>query len=187
MELNRRRYLTAIGATASALTLAGCSSSGNGSGDGPNDSNSTDTPTNTPTDTGPEYDQGSKEEMLLSVNSFPDGWVRNDDINENFDAVFTNEDESIVVLTTVEIFEDVAGAEDRMETARAGVSEPNDYPIADNAFWATRNEEIACTLFRHSNAVGQACAVRESGSEVVPDQARSQDYATALFEHWQTL
>jgi hypothetical protein len=179
MELNRRRYLTAIGTTASALALAGCSG-GDDSGNGTNDGTSTETQTNT----GTEYEQGSKEAMLLSVEAFPDGWTRNDEINQNFDAVFTNGDQSIVVLATVEIFADVAGAEDRIETAQAGVSEPNDYPIADEAFWATRNDQIACTMFRHSNAVGQVCATRESGSGVVPDQSRSQQYAEMLYQEW---
>lgn len=165
--MERRKYLATVGATVSGFALAGCSD-GNG-GD---------------SDSGPEYAQGDKESMLLSVDAFPDGWTRNDEINENFDAVFANEDQSIIVLIKVEIFDEVAGAEDRMETARAGVSEPNDYPIADNAFWATRNDQIACTLFRHSNAVGQACATRESGTEVVPDQSRSQDYAETMFEQW---
>jgi len=163
MDLNRRRYLAMAGATI-AGGLAGCSSITGG---------------------GPEYESDQREGMLLSVDAFPDGWVRK--VNDNFDAMFTNEDESIAVLLAVEIFDEVSGAEDRMETSRAGVSEPTDYPIADEAFWATRNEQIACTIFRHSNAVGQACALRESGIEVVPDQARSQDYAGMMYEHWEDL
>ena len=74
-----------------------------------------------------------------------------------------------------------------METARAGVSDPNDYPIADEAFWATQNDEIATTLFRYSNGVGQSAAVGESGREVVPDQQRSQEYAETTYERWQDL
>jgi len=178
MKLNRRQYLATIATSAGGTVLAGCSGLTGGGGGG------TPTETATPTAPSPQYDQGSKEELLLSVGAFPDGWVRNDELNENFDAVFTSEDESIVVLLTVEIFDDIDGAENRMETARAGVSEPNEYPIADEAFWATRNDEIACTLFRHSNGVGQACAVRESGTDVVPDQSRSQQYAQTMYDQW---
>ena len=167
MELNRRRYLVVAGATVGS-GLAGCSSIPGGGG-------------------GPEYESDQKEEMLLSVDAFPDGWVRNDEMNENFDAGFTNEDESVLVLIKVEIFDEISEAKDRMETARAGVSDPNDYPIADDAFWATQNDEFAATLFRHSNGVGQSAAVRESGREVVPDQQRSQEYAETMYEHWQDL
>lgn len=165
MEKTRRQVL-ATTATVSAVGLAGCSSGGS---------------------TGPQYETNMKDQMLLSTNAFPDGWERDEDFNENFDVSFFSEDESIIVLISVEIFEDITSAEDRMETSRAGVSEANDYPIADEAFWATRNEELACTLFRHSNAVGQSCATRQSGMDVNPDQARSQDYATEMYEQWGEL
>jgi len=201
MRFNRRKYLATLGATGSALALAGCSDSdddsngdiGNsdsdddsngdiGNSDSDDDSNG-DTGNGDTADSGPQYSQNSKEDMLLSVSAFPEGWFRNDGLNEEFDAIFLSADESIIVLTTVEIFDDIEGAENRIETAQAGVSEPNDYPIADEAFWAVQNE-LACTMFRHSNAVGQACAVRESGADVVPDQQRSQQYAQEMFDQW---
>lgn len=169
MELTRRRCLTVSGATVLA-GLAGCSSI---TGDGGS--------------SGPDYESGQKEELLLTLDAFPDGWSRDDDLNDNFDAVFLSEDESIIVLVSVEIFDDVAGAEDRIETARAGVSDPNDYPIADEAFWATQNDQFAATMFRDSNAVGQVGAMRESGAEVIPDQTRSQQYAETMYENWEDV
>ena len=60
MELNRRRYLAVAGAMVGG-GLAGCSSIAGGGG-------------------GPEYESDQKEEMLLSVDAFPGGWVRNDEI-----------------------------------------------------------------------------------------------------------
>ncbi|WP_197428569.1 hypothetical protein [Halapricum sp. CBA1109] len=113
MDLRRRRYLTTFGATAGALTLAGCSGDGD---DGENDdedegSGDDDSTTEAAADTEPQYDTGANTELLLSLDAFPDGWVRDDSLNENFDAVFRNEDGSIVVLTTAEIFDTVAGAE----------------------------------------------------------------------------
>ena len=48
--MQRRNYLATIGATVSALALAGCSGDSNDSRDGTDDGDSTDTPTNTPTD-----------------------------------------------------------------------------------------------------------------------------------------
>jgi len=59
MELNRRRYLAVAGAMVGG-GLAGCSGIPSGSG-------------------GPEYKSDQKEEMLLSVDAFPNGWVRNDE------------------------------------------------------------------------------------------------------------
>lgn len=170
MECNRRRYLSTALTTTAGLSLAGCSDILGGDGDG-----------------GPQYESEQREAMLLTVDDFPSGWQRNDELNDNFDAIFLNGDGSIVVMTMVEISEEVSAAKDRMENARAGVSDPNEYTIGDDSFWATRNNEIACTIFRHSNAVGQACALRESGAEVVPDQSRSQDYATTMYNQWQEL
>lgn len=169
MELNRRGYLAMAGATV-ASGLAGCSSiTGDGGG------------------SGPEYETDQKEEMLLSVDAFPDGWVRNDGLNDNFDAVFANDDESIIVLISVEIGEDAGEAKDSYESSESGFSNTNEIDIGNEAFWSTRNEEIAYTIFRHSNAIGQAAALRESGTEVQPDQSRSQQYARELYEHWQEL
>jgi len=166
--MQRRTYLATVGSAAGSLALAGCS------GDDSDDSD----------DGGPQYDQDSEEGMLLSLDAFPDGWVRDDDLNEDFDAGFSSEDESVIVLVSVEVFDEVSEAEDRIETIRAGVSDPNDYPIADEAFWATRNQQLALTLFRDSNAVGQVTALRESGTEVVPDQSRSQQYAETMYDQW---
>lgn len=168
MNHSRRQVLATTAATIGSIGLTGCSGILGGL-------------------SGPNYETDQKEEMLLSIDSFPDGWVRNDEINDNFDAGYTSEDESIVVLMSVEVSEEVSGAEDRFKTAKSGMSEPNDYELADEAFWATRNEEVASTLFRHSNAVGQSLGLRESGIDVVPDQSRSQDYARKMFSHWQDM
>lgn len=168
-ELDRRQCLTVTGAMLSA-GLAGCSSITGGDGGG-----------------GPDYETDQKEELLLSAEVFPDGWVRNDEINENFDAVFANEDESIVVLTTVEIGEDSGEAKDAYDSAESGFSNTNEIDIGNKAFWATRNEEIAYTIFRHSNALGQSAALRESGAEIQPDQSRSQEYAREMYQSWQDL
>jgi len=168
MKLSRRYYITSMAAIGS-IGLSGCS------GILGDDSS------------GPAYEEEQEEEMLLSVDSFPDGWVRNDAINENFDAVFANEDESIIVLTSVDVGENVSEAKEAMDASESGYSNTNEIDIGDEAFWATRNDQVAYTIFRHSNAVGQVAAARESGAEVVPDQSRSQQYAREMVSHWQDI
>ncbi len=146
----------------------------------------TETPPETATEPEPQYAMSSRQNLFLSLSAFPDGWVRDDSLNDSFDAVFANSDRSVIVLLAVEIFADVAGAEDRIQRAKAGVSEVNDYDIADDSFWTT-TDSLASTLFRDSNAVGQVAAVHEPNSELVPDSERSRQYARDMYEHWKTV
>lgn len=163
--MDRRTYLaTAVASTA----LAGCSTIQNRL-------------------SGPKYTDVSKEDLLLSVSDFPDGWARNDQLNEEFDAVFHNEDETIFVLLSVHIYDEISGAADEFESVRNGHRDPQDLGFADEAFWDTRNGEIAVTAFRDSNAIGSALAASQSGFEISPEQVRSQNYAEKMYQHWQDL
>jgi hypothetical protein len=163
--MNRRTYLTAT-ATVGSTVLAGCSAALNRF-------------------SGPEYEDVSKEDMLLSASDFPEGWRRNDSLNDNFDAAFQDSDGTVFVLLSVSLFDEVSAAEDGFEDARSGFRDPQDIDIGDEAFWDTRNDEFAFTIFRHSNANGSSVSIRQSGLEVVPDQNRSQNYAGKMFQHWQ--
>jgi hypothetical protein len=176
--MERRRYLATVTAAVGGIPLAGCSLGGDGSGD-----ESTETPTQTPTETGPLYERGTEEELILSIDAFPDGWVRDDQINENFDAVFSSENEPLVVLISVSVYEDVQAAEDGLENTRDAVSEPTDEDIGDEAFSGIQNEQIAYTVFRHSNAVCQVGAASDSGI-VEPEQSTARQYAQAMYEQW---
>lgn len=164
IEMKRRQYLTM--SALAATGLSGCTSSFND---------------------GPQYDEDSKDEMLLSVEAFPDGWHRDDDINDNFDAVFANEDDSIVVMLSIQLSEDIETAKENFESSKSSYRDPQEIDIGDEAFWDTRNEEMASTIFRHSNALGQTVAARQSGMEINPDQQRSQNYAGEMYDHWQDL
>lgn len=121
---------------------------------------------------------------MLTIDDFPDGWVRDDQVNENFDGVFLNEDETIVVLTAVQVLEDVSTAEDEFQNSRSGFRDPQDYDLGDEAFWDTRNEELAFTIFRASNAMGQAASLRQSGMETQPDTQRAQNYAETMYDNY---
>lgn len=164
--MNRRTALTGCGTI--IASLSGCVGSDGGNGE----------------ESGPEYEEGDRDGMVLTIDAFPDGWTRDDDFNENFDASYLSEDESVVVLARVEIEDSVDAAKESFESSESGTRDPQDYDIGDEAFWDTRNDEYAATVFRHSNAVGQVAALRESGTEVVPDQSRSQEYAQKMFEQW---
>ena len=78
-SMNRRQYLAGTGTT-TTVAIAGCVGSITGGS------------------SGPEYEDVTKEDLLLDVSSFPDGWVRDDQINDDFDAVFASSDETIIVL-----------------------------------------------------------------------------------------
>lgn len=132
-----------------------------------------------------EYEKSDKEAMILGVDEFPDDWQRNDDLNDNYDAVFHNGDETLAVLISVEIYESVGGAEDRFDSMKER-SDAHEFSIADEAFWSERTE-VADVGLRDSNAVGQCSAMRQSGLQWIPDRTRAQDYAEVLYEHWQTI
>lgn len=179
--MNRRRYIATIGTSASVLSLAGCSSNGGGD-DGGGDGNST----TDQQEQGPLYEESDKEDMLLSVDDFPDGWTGTSSTGQDGgDRDFTNDAKLEYVTVSVNIYGDVAAAEDEFEQARAGFFETNDYPIGDEAFWATRNPG-AFTMFRHSNADGRVVA-GTAGVESGPNQANSQEYAEVMYEKWENL
>jgi hypothetical protein len=172
MHLNRRRVL-ATSATAVLGGLAGCSVLDDGGGGGD--------------DGGPKYETDQESEMRLTLEAFPDGWLREDSLNQQFDRVFTNEDQSVIVMLTVDIFEETSMAEDRLSEARSGFDDATDHALGDEAFTGTQNDELAYTIFRDSNALGQVVALRESDTGVVPDESRSEEYAEAMYDRWQDL
>lgn len=181
--MNRRHLLFGSGVTLSAV-LAGCIGGDGNTGDSEEDNGENENGGDGSTE--PLYNEGDHKDLLLTLDDFPEGWTRDDELNENFDAVFLNDDRTILVMPLVEIEPDIEAAKENYQQSIAGTRDPQDYPLGDEAFWDTRNDEIAVTLFRHSNAVGQVAALRESGMEVVPDQSRSQQYAEAMFKHWES-
>lgn len=161
--MRRRAYLSAVAIAA----VAGCSQITGDSG-------------------GPDYEDVERSEFLLEESDFPDEWVRNDQLNDNFDAVFTSEDESIAVLLSIGIHDTVDSAKEDYDSSFESFREPEEMSFADEAFWDTRND-LAFTIYRDSNLLGQAAALRESGVEVQPDQARAQQYSKDMYDHWQSL
>lgn len=200
--MRRREYL--IGSTVAVTGFAGCVGSSDDDESRNGDANSSeDTPasnsssevTNESENTTVEdvkdeleniaqYTASDKPQMLLTVRDFPSDWHKMpDDYNPNFDVEFANEDESILVLVDIDIAESVESAKEIYDRSRAGTRDPQEYDIGDEAFWAEQ-QDLARTIFRHSNAVGEAVALRESGTRVVPDPQRSQDYARKMFQKW---
>lgn len=132
------------------------------------------------------YSQDEKESLLFeeAQEDWPDDLERNDEINENFDRGFVNQDETVVVLMHVDIYEDIETAKNEIEKSRASASNDEDYPIADDGFIAD-DGKAAQVIYRHLNAKGQTLALRQSGGEIVPDRNRASEYADLLFEHWE--
>lgn len=165
--MQRRQYITTIAATG-ATVLAGCSAiPGMG-------------------DSGPEYEDMIVEDLMLPESTFPSDWTRDDTINENFDGVFVNGDETMIVLIKMKIHESVGDAEDDYQESINGVRDPQEMDFADEAFWDTR-DGLAITLFRDSNVEAQAASASVSGGELEPEQRRSQKYARELHDYMQSV
>lgn len=130
------------------------------------------------------YEQGNEEELVPDGvgDDWPDDeFERNDGLNENFLRVFSNPDESIIVLMDAEISEAVEDAEDSFESSEATASDADEYPLADEAL-ISDDGEAARVIFRQANAIGQTLAARESGIEVRPDRQRASEYAEIMYE-----
>jgi hypothetical protein len=157
----RRRTFLATTAAIGSVGLAGCSDQG---------------------DSGPKYEGVSLEDLMLPLSTFPDGWRRTDEVNDNFDGVFQNADGTIVIFIGINIHDEVSGAKDDFDTSQNEAGDVHELEIADEAYWFER-EQTAITLFRDSNVESQAVGMRQSGTEIVPGTSRSQDYARELADH----
>jgi len=135
---------------------------------------------------GPQYPTDVFSSRLTpELEVFPEGWQRRDEFNDNFDAVFLNEDRTILVMFDFELYETVSAAERGYQNAKSGFANARDYDLGDAAFWAVQNERSARTYVRDSNLLGLCYAARESNLEMIPDQSRSQLYAGEMVNHWQ--
>lgn len=165
--MQRREYITLGGGVLTTI-LAGCSESA-------------------PLESTPEpYDEDEKDDLLFdeAQSDWEDDFHRDDSINDNFDRVFTNDDETVVVLMSATIDENVEASKNGMEKSRATASNDEDYPLADDAFIAD-DGELATLIFRHRNARGGVAVTRQSGVEAVADRNRASTYAESLFDLWQ--
>jgi len=163
--MRRRAYLS----TAAIAAVAGCSQLTGGSGSG-----------------GPKYTDVDEEDMLLSLSDFPDGWQRDDETNERFDAVFISSDNEIAVLLNINLHDTIESAKDDYDESYNGVRDPQEMDFADEAYWDTQNE-LAIALFRDSNAEGQAASAMTTAGELQADPQRAQEYARDMHDHWQSL
>lgn len=134
----------------------------------------------------PIYDPAEKDALIPPAETFPDDWRRNDEQNEEFEAVFINADGTIAVLIEIGVGESEEEAREAFGDSKALYRDPQDIDIGDEAFWDTRDSQ-ARTYFRHSNAVGVVRAVRQTGVEIEPDVSRSQNYAFDMFDHWKSV
>lgn len=156
---NRRTIVQATAGLA-ITALAGCSSVTGGPGGGP------------------EYEDADAETML-TVEDFPDGWKRNDETNENFDAVFIGPDDEKFVMASSTVKDDVQAAKDQLESMKNTNAETNEVDIGDDAFWAKRDDHARVGI-RDSNFIILTAAAYQSGMEWAPDQNRAIKYARTL-------
>ncbi|MFA9416984.1 hypothetical protein [Natrinema sp. HArc-T2] len=201
--MNRRNFITTA-AAGTGIVVAGCvgetTEESEPEADDTTDSG-TDNQTADEVDPEPESEPDPEPEPMFvgteieelvpdftQENPTHDDLVRDDELNENFDAIFITENEQVAVMVDIELESSIAAAEDRMQNRRDRVGEYHDFTVegADDAFWYEEPDN-ARTYVRLSNGVGEVVAGRMSGSEMVPDVNRSQEYAIALVEHWQTI
>lgn len=134
----------------------------------------------------PRYRGHERSELIPGADAFPEGWEERPELNENY-VFFAGPDERAFVGLDAEVFPDVDSATAAFSETRSGMRRPEDHALADEAFWDEVDGEYALTVFRHSNALGQTFALKDTGKEVVPDRTRSQRYAEAMYRHWQGL
>ena len=135
---------------------------------------------------GKRYAGHDRADLLIGLDAFPDGWEERPDLNEEY-RVFGDAAGDVFVGLDAAVLPAAAAAETAFEEAEAGMADPESYALADEAFRAAVDDEYAITVFRHSNAVGQAFGLRRSGESVLPDGDRSLRYAEAMFTHWMGL
>ena len=163
---SRRKILAGLGTVAVAAT-AGCLGSLSGAA-------------------GPRYRDYERAELIPGADAFPEGWAERPELNENY-VVFGGPEDRAFVGLDAEVFPDVDAATAAFSETRSGMRRPEDHALADEAFWDEVDGEYALTVFRHSNALGQTFALKETKQEVLPDRTRSHRYAEAMYRHWQGL
>lgn len=132
------------------------------------------------------YGGYERADLIPGVDVFPDGWEERPDLNENF-VVYGSGDGTAFVGLDAEVMPDADAAAATFSETKSGMRRPEDHELADEAFWDEIDGEYALTVFRHSNALGQAFALRGAGEDVEPDRERSHRYAGEMYEHWQGL
>lgn len=145
----------------------------------------TTTPTATPTPTPAAlYDPNTDPSTLVPpIDRFPDGWVRDDSIDEGVTAVFRNGDATRIVAHTIRVVESVKRARTVMEGLPNRYENPREIEIADDALWANR-PSLTVTTFRHSNTIGETTAAQRDADGYEPAVTTSHRYAQVLYEHW---
>lgn len=163
--MNRRRLLAGIGFLA-ITSATGCLGSGTGAD--------------------PRYRGYERADLIPGVEVFPDGWEERPELNENF-VVFAGPEDRFFVGLDADVLPDVDAASAAFSETRSGMRRPEDHALAEEAFWDEIDGEYALTVFRHSNALGQAFALKHSEEGVEPDRERSHRYAEKMYGHWQGL
>lgn len=176
--MDRRDAIVALG-TAAATGLAGCLDA-LGSEDGGDGAESGD-------ESGaPRFEAADREALLLPLSTFPSDWRRADDVNQEFDAVYLNDERTVVVLVSLQFDDNAADATERMVRLRNRARDPRDIGIGDDAFWATAADR-ADTYVRLNNLVAAVAASRRSGGRNVPATSWSQQVAGDLVAHWRDV
>lgn len=134
----------------------------------------------------PLYGGYEREDLIPGVDAFPDGWEERHDLNEDY-VVYGGPDGRVFVGLDAEVLPDVDAASAAFSETRDGMRRPEVHSLGDEAFWDEVDGDYALTVFRHSNALGQTFALRDTGEEVEPDRSRSQRFAEEMYQHWQRL
>lgn len=165
--MNRRVVLAGVG----SVTLAGTAGCLGGLASGADDR---------------RYEGYDRADLIPGRDAFPDGWEERPDLNEHF-VVYGGPDGRVFVGLDAAVMPDADAARAAYDETRSRMPRPEDHDLADEAFWDELEGEYALTVFRHSNAIGQAFGLRQSKDGVVPDRDRSHRYADVMFGHWQDL
>lgn len=181
--MQRREFLVGLSTVGAVASISGCASIG---GNEPANTSDQDAADSESTAEEPIYQQDQVEELILPLTAFPEGWSRNDDANEEFDAVYFGENQRDGVLIAVDIGETVSEAREAFESQLNLYREPQELDIGDQAFWDTRDSQ-AVTKFRHSNAIGEVRGIRQVAADIEPAINLSQTYAIEMFDHWQSV
>lgn len=134
----------------------------------------------------PRYGGHEREELIPGADAFPEGWTARPELNESYE-VFGGPDDRAFVGLDAEVLPEPDAASAAFSETRSRMRRPEDHALADEAFWDEVDGEYALTVFRHSNAIGQTFALRDTGEAVVPDRERSHEYAETMYQHWRQL
>jgi hypothetical protein len=132
---------------------------------------------------GPKYQDESKEDLRLTQDDFPSNWKEYPDINDEM-IVWGSNDETKFVAFTIEIYDTIEETKNQYEEIEMGYTDTNEYVVGQQSFWTVTPDGLATVVFRDSNAIAQLAGVKQSGADTSPATTLAQRYAEKMHENW---